>query len=268
MKSYRIGEFARLLGVTPDFLKYYEKAGLLTSQPGENNQRFYTFDQSARVIECIKMRNLGFSARETLSLTTQGSLDQWRNRLARRMEELRRDACFRAEVLRLWNRDLPCLENLAPFANWSVAPEPGYYFLPHAQGAVFHQDHRLESVTEDWMDKLPAVISALCIPESGPASWGLMATEEFARAMALPVETPVRYIPPARCLTFYVKADIPHRPENLPAGQLAMDPMQPVRPLLVRHNLQRVGPAFACVITKREEGGSRYAVHRMIVPIG
>lgn len=36
MERYRIGDFARELGVTPDFLKYCERKGIITPQVEEN----------------------------------------------------------------------------------------------------------------------------------------------------------------------------------------------------------------------------------------
>lgn len=64
MKRYRIGDFARELGVTPDFLKYCEKHGYLTPQTELNGYRYYDFASSAPVIEYMKLRNQGFTARE------------------------------------------------------------------------------------------------------------------------------------------------------------------------------------------------------------
>ena len=58
MGRYRIGDFARELGVTPDFLKYCEKNGFLQPEIEENGYRYFDFRQSALAIEYLKMKSL------------------------------------------------------------------------------------------------------------------------------------------------------------------------------------------------------------------
>ena len=42
LKSYRIGDFAEYMGVTPDFLKHYSENGLLDVHQRENGYRYYS----------------------------------------------------------------------------------------------------------------------------------------------------------------------------------------------------------------------------------
>ena len=43
MKQYRIGDFAKYLGVTPDLLKHYEDVGIIQSRRSESGYRYYSF---------------------------------------------------------------------------------------------------------------------------------------------------------------------------------------------------------------------------------
>lgn len=56
---YRIGDFAKYLGVTSDFLKHYEEAGLIDVVQRASGYRYYPFNQAARVIEYMRLRNYG-----------------------------------------------------------------------------------------------------------------------------------------------------------------------------------------------------------------
>ena len=51
LKPYRIGEYARYMGVTPDFLKHYEQFGLITPSVAENGYRYYPFRESSRLLD-------------------------------------------------------------------------------------------------------------------------------------------------------------------------------------------------------------------------
>ena len=77
MKDYRIGELSKYLGVTPDFIKYYEKEGLITSIP-ETSPKLYPFNQSSKILECIKLKNLGFTAKEMQDYLFSDTLKDYR----------------------------------------------------------------------------------------------------------------------------------------------------------------------------------------------
>ena len=55
-KLYRIGDYARYMGVTPDFLKHYEENGLLAVHYTSSGYRYYDFDQSSRILEYMRLR--------------------------------------------------------------------------------------------------------------------------------------------------------------------------------------------------------------------
>ena len=63
-KLYRIGDYARYMGVTPDFLKHYEENGLLEVQYTSSGYRYYDFDQSSRILEYMRLRNYGVTVKD------------------------------------------------------------------------------------------------------------------------------------------------------------------------------------------------------------
>ena len=63
-KPYRIGEYARYMGVTPDFLKHYEQFGLITPSVAENGYRYYPFRESSRLLDCLTLRGYGVPLKE------------------------------------------------------------------------------------------------------------------------------------------------------------------------------------------------------------
>ena len=77
MGRYRIGDFARELGVTPDFLKYCEKNGFLQPEIEENGYRYFDFRQSALAIEYLKMKNQGCTARQIKEALYASSFEEF-----------------------------------------------------------------------------------------------------------------------------------------------------------------------------------------------
>ena len=63
-RRYRIGDYAHYMGVGRDFLKHYEKCGLLRADHDANGYRYYPFEGTSRILEFMRLRSLGFTVRE------------------------------------------------------------------------------------------------------------------------------------------------------------------------------------------------------------
>ncbi|MBQ8136861.1 MAG: MerR family transcriptional regulator, partial [Clostridia bacterium] len=81
MRVYRIGEYAKKMGVTPDLLKHYEKMGLIESRASENKYRYYPFTESVRLLECFSLRNLDLPLQEIRHLTKEADAAELRHAL-------------------------------------------------------------------------------------------------------------------------------------------------------------------------------------------
>ena len=64
VRRYRIGDYAHYMGVGRDFLKHYEKCGLLSADHHDNGYRHFGFEQSSLILECMRLRNCGYTVRE------------------------------------------------------------------------------------------------------------------------------------------------------------------------------------------------------------
>lgn len=63
-RHYKIGEFAKNLGVSTGFLKHHEKYGLLKPKVADSGYRYYEFHQAMLVVQCIRLQNMGFTSKE------------------------------------------------------------------------------------------------------------------------------------------------------------------------------------------------------------
>ena len=90
-KQYRIGHFARHLGVSQSFLKHYEDAGLLEATQRENGYRFYEFPQAARLLEYMRLHSYGVpikQMKDAVSVTADEAFDN----IDHHADELRKTA--------------------------------------------------------------------------------------------------------------------------------------------------------------------------------
>ena len=74
-KYYKVNEFAKLCGVTPRTLKYYETRGLLRpALVGENGYRYYSLSQIDEISAILLFRDYGFSLEEIKTIMEQDDL--------------------------------------------------------------------------------------------------------------------------------------------------------------------------------------------------
>lgn len=197
--SYRIGEYARYMGVTPDFLKHYEQFGLITPRVAENGYRHYPFCESSRLLDCLALRGYGTPLKEMRGMLLEDDAAAFRQKLDDRADALRRQIAFHQavvkehEALSHWMARMEGREE-----DWHVVELPALLFLPHTDLYTFLDDPRIYEVLSGWTPYMPMVKSCLRITPSdaGPAyCWGLGVREDFAQAHALPVSGVVERLP-------------------------------------------------------------------------
>ena len=203
---YRIGDYARNMGVTPDLLKHYERKGLIQSVQAENGYRYYPFNQSVPLLECMRLRNYGVTLHEMDNLLNSADVSQVRATLdhhaARMKSRVFRDTLFLEEHEKL-TRWLSRMEN-APF--WEILFREPMLFLPHSNGFEFLDSPDIQTLLPEWMSWMPLVKSARLSRwmESGDATgqWGFVIAEETAEGIRLPVNKAVIRIPGGRYLQY------------------------------------------------------------------
>jgi DNA-binding transcriptional MerR regulator len=223
-KHYRIGDFARKVGVSPDFLKYQEEFGVVDPRQSENsNYRFYAFGQAGRVFASLGYQSLGFTLREIEEIMAKDNGERLRRRLVDKADELH------SKITQL-EAGLASIEFITGAADkacsadpWFVEKAPDFVFLPHSHGQVLADDERVLSALRIWMEWLPAVSSAqrIRLPKPDVASidfaWGLLAERNFATAHSLPIAAPAQKVALGRCLVYYQRLPLPEDPQDAQA---------------------------------------------------
>ena len=205
MRQYRIGDYAKYLGVTPDFLKHYEEMGLIRPSRSESGYRYYSFQTTMDLIECIRLRNYGLTLREIEEILTEHRAENGQveellgERMQRIEEEILLDEALTEEYadFRLWRESLETRD-----WDWEIRRSRPMCFLPHTSGVDFLEDGRIYEILNDWMSYIPIVKSSVRIGRDGEANWGFVAEERMLQRLHLPENDIVeRY--PAQKIFYY-----------------------------------------------------------------
>ena len=135
--KYKIGTAAKLLGVSPETLRLYERNGILVSDrgEGENGYRYYSRLDITALMRARSYHQYGFSMRETEALINTDDTNYILEEYKLRAERLEEEILFKRHVLDYLQRISALLEQLSSDL-WTVRMEksPGMYRLEFMKG--------------------------------------------------------------------------------------------------------------------------------------
>ena len=83
-KQYSIGRFSKLLGVSSDTVRYYEKQGIVRTRRTCNNYRYFTDTDCRGLMMSRMLRSLGFPLKEVYTMLKEGGLPRYVTGMERR----------------------------------------------------------------------------------------------------------------------------------------------------------------------------------------
>lgn len=270
VKQYSIGEVAKKLGVTSSFLKYYEQHGVLDPHVAPNGYRSYEGRHISAIQECIKLRNLGYSARQTQQLLNSPYADSLES-FAEKREEIERQICFlqyAAEYMDMAREEHrffveePC---------WTVDEHGDFYFLAQSRDGRFVDDEATRELSLLWNQWIPAVRVTACVDRRVSTFpkivWGLAMPMAFAKAMKLSYGAPVEYVPAMRCLEVFDRRPIGDKLNEKGIDYVRDSMLAHVDSVLAQHGFTPVGPSYFFVRAKLREDGERCTYQKILTPV-
>lgn len=198
-RLYRIGDYARHMGVSTDLLKHYEKCGLLRSVTAVNGYRYYPFQASVALLECMRLRQYGFSLRETKAIMHDASFEEVHELMNQRAAEMRRQIAFQQMVVEEHEHISRWMAMMKDRTIHVIVKEvEPVLFLPHSHHRDFIEDERITALLPAWVDAMPLVKScclSASLTNSAERSWGLVVAKSHADMLQLPTNDVVCTIP-------------------------------------------------------------------------
>ena len=265
MRQYRIGEFAKYLGVTPDLLKHYEELGLLKPVRSKSGYRYYSFDTAFMLFESIRLRNYGMTLREIQLILAQKTVSgqKMEERFRNNMEVLRMEASFNQALADDYEEFLEWREPLRERdADWSIRWSRPMCFLPHAVGDEFLDNPELYDIHREWMSLVPLVKASLQVRADGKRVWGLIIERSKLERLGLPVNAMVEEIPSHKLFYYQFKGRMPE------ASKEAPDQTNPAFRLLAAMNLKAKHEYYRTSVMPCDwEKGFQYQYGYYAVPV-
>lgn len=207
--KYKIGDVARILGISTDLLRYYEKKGVVTPEKDENNDyRYYDSWDINFLMDCLWFKNFGFSIEQIADMVRIPGTGELDGIFTGKEEELRA-TIRRCELLlrrsEEYRRDLKKIDSLLYRCELSDSPELVRYL--NRTGSSYSSGRGMESVARQWLKAMPFNYRYFELPSESilpgreeDYCWGYALTRDYVEELDFPVVPPMAAVPSRRSL--------------------------------------------------------------------
>lgn len=199
--KYKIGDVSRILGISPDLLRYYEKKGIVHPvKDAHNDYRYYEPWDINFLMDCIWYKSFHFGLDQVAEIITNSTAGEVAALLDAKVVELRAQI-RRNELLvrraREHRADLGRLNNQLGQCVLRDSPEIVRYI--HRYNYNYDNSEALHAVSQEWLEYMPFTHRCFEMPVEdisgkkgeGRFSWGFSLTPDYVRELGVKVEPPV-----------------------------------------------------------------------------
>ena len=202
---YKIGDVARILGISPDLLRYYEKKGVVTPyKDAHNDYRYYDAWDINLLMDCLWFKNFGFSIEQIADMVRIPSADDLQDIFQYKEDELRSTIKRCELLLRRSEEHRAQLERLpALLGKCEIAESPARLCYINRVGNEYPTGEGLERFARQWLMALPfnhryfeISDDALFGGEEDDYRWGFSLEADYVRELDFPTDPPMEEIAP------------------------------------------------------------------------
>ena len=154
---YKIGEVARILGISTDLIRYYEKKGVVKPKKNRSNRyRYYDVWDVNLLIDCIWYKKMGFGIEEIGRMSNVESHDDLVARLSARSGEISESMRYQELLLarmRSLTDSIVRVKGGVGVCDLRTNREFLYYL--NRKNEIFEDTPALRSLNEEWSRFMP-----------------------------------------------------------------------------------------------------------------
>ncbi|MCR4772032.1 MAG: MerR family transcriptional regulator [Oscillospiraceae bacterium] len=197
--KYKIGDVSRILGISTDLLRYYEKKGVVKPQKDKNNDyRYYDTWDINFLIDCLWYKSFGFGISQIAYMVTQcwhGDLVSLTDEKCDELESTIRRQELLLEQLKKHRDDLARVKDCMYVCD--IVPSPEIVSYLNRFNSEYADSAELQRLSSQWLDYMPFAQRYFEIPQDGLTgegddyAWGFSLSVKLADELGVPVKPPV-----------------------------------------------------------------------------
>ena len=208
--DYSIGKVSKLLGLSVEGIRNYEKSGIIRSKRDDgSNYRKYSYLDIASLIRAKTYRACDFSLKETSELTNLRSLDEIADAFEDKMLELSTEIRITAEKRNYMKEQASLIRSVEEMeGKVRICRMPAIYRIEFSRNGVIDFSDEMVALLQTWMQYAPFVFFSSRY-HGNNVYGGLAIRDRYAELFDIPAccraGGGIRYLPEALCLMLTVK---------------------------------------------------------------
>lgn len=207
--KYKIGDVARILGVSTDILRYYERKGVVTPEKDENNDyRYYDSWHINFLMDCLWFKNYGFSIEQIADMVRIPSTQELGGLFSLKEDELRAHIRRCQLLLRRSEEHRAALATIDRLLyKCEIARSGEYVRFINRIGDNYMTDSVTNETARRWLEVLPFNHRYFEMPgdsfipgQEDDYRWGYSLSAEYVEELDFQVTPPMIRFPSRKCI--------------------------------------------------------------------
>ena len=266
--KYTISEFAELLGVTTDTLRFYERYEIIKPfKDNKNNYRYFKDMDARNLLMSRWYRSMDISIQKAAHLTRKASLADITVTIREKQRELEEEIRIKTMLLNKIKDISADLTQVRKNLNHCLRMNlPGIYRIRQTDKNDLLKDAALPNKVEEWMKLLPYAFFSFRInnkdllTEDGSFdyNWGLALFESDIRKLNIKVDDSTEYIKPGS----YISSIITSCGEDI-----KRDSLEFMFTYIIENKYTINGNIFGRIITAENTGTEKRFYLEVYIPV-
>jgi len=203
--KYRIGDVARILGISTDIIRYYEKKGVVSPIKDKfNDYRYYDTWDINYLIDCLWFKKFGFGIEEIAGIVTDCGYDQLLSLMTDKSEEIEDNLRIQEMLLERMKSHCHTIATIPDhMGQCDIRESPEIVCYLNRYNLAYDNRAELQKVSRRWLRYMPFTKRYFEITNSGDEdgyAWGFSLDAEYIAEFDVSKTPPVIHYEPQLCV--------------------------------------------------------------------
>ena len=200
---YKIGDVAKILGISPDLLRYYEKKGVVKPVKDQaNDYRYYEPWDINFLIDCLWYKNFGFGIEQVARIVSKSSYEDIISMMEDKDSEIEATIRRQELLLRRARQYLKEVQRAKPLlGKCDLVSSPEIVRYLNRYNFIYDNSKELQELSHQWLQYMPLTHRCFEIGQedlenkTDNYAWGFSLGMDYVKELNVPLNPPVVHLP-------------------------------------------------------------------------
>lgn len=265
--TYTIGELAKILGITAETIRYYERKNIIQPIHKEDSgYRYYTTWDLHMIIRARCYLGFGFTIEQTAEILKKENIEQIDDVLKEQEEIIQKNIIYQMNLLKKLRNNRALIHDAKNNINQlSIKTSPGIYRIDTQKCYTISLTKQEQKELYEFCQKVPFIFSTALFTQENIEKhntdfyFGVGIEEEFAKLLQVKETEYVQYYPPRLCLYMCVS--------SRSSQFLTYHVLKPAFDYMKENNLKLDGDIITQIVSMCKPEDEYFNWHNIWIPI-